>query len=242
MNQRKLVLFTLTLLVSACLYVSFTLSKKLQTVIKRILVLESNVHTIKDKEHCTPTMNITDTTNPTLQAYVRDESVSDVDYEPSTDEEEDIQEVSNALLNGVSHSLAGTNTAISAMNTQLQQLQTHLNQSEDNSETERPVQETAPVSVTAVENNAEDSDEEVEYVIEYETVSENEDAEEETNLEDDVAVDNIEQFTVAMSQKHTKNNLISILKEHDLSTYGNKDTLIKRIMTIDNFQQYLRAA
>ena len=261
MNQRKIVLFALTLLVSACMYVSFTLSKKLQAVIHRVLTLESHVNTIQDKKTSAPTMNITDSKHPTLTAYVNDESVSDVDYTPSSDDETDIQQVGNALLNGVSNSLEGTNLAISSMNSQLLELHNHIGRSKFAPATEVVSQsdDTNPTATRNVENDndltltsqevdnldADDigSDEEVEYVIEYETVSEDEDEDDRADEEDDdSAVENIEQFACAMSQKHTKNNLISILKEHDLSTYGNKDTLIKRIMTIDNFQQYLSTA
>lgn len=252
MNQRKIVLFALTLLVSACMYVSFTLSKKLQAVIRRVLTLESHVNTIEDKKNTAPTMNITDSKHPTLSAYVNDESVSDVEYTPSSDDETDIQQVSNALLHGVSNSLQGTNHAISSMNSQLLELQNHIGQT-NTARTPDAVQsgsatwtgnsaDDVMLAATQEVDNQEDedvgSDEEVEYVIEYETVSEDEADEE----EEDTAVENIEQFACAMSQKHTKNNLIGILKEHDLSTYGNKDTLIKRIMTIDNFQQYLTVA
>lgn len=248
MNQRKIVLLALTLLVSACIYVSFTLSKKLQAVIRRVLALESHVNTIQDTKNTAPTMNITDSKRPTLTAYVNDQSVSDVDYAPSSDDDTDIQQVSSALLQGVSNSLEGTNNALSSMNSQLLELQNHIGQTNgvsalhvnhsDDTTTALTGNNANNVTLdtTCVVDNENDvgSDEEVEYVIEYETASEDE--------EDDTAVENIEQFASAMSQKHTKNNLISILKEHDLSTYGNKDTLIKRIMTIDNFQQYLTVA
>lgn len=226
MNQRKIVVLALTILVSACIYVSFTLSKKLQALIHRVLTLESHVNTIQEKTNPAPTMNITDSKHPTLTAYVNDESVSDVEYTPSSDDNTDIQQVSNALLTGVSNSLEGTNQAISSMNSQLLELQNHIDQTNETPPTEQLHEEDVG------------SDEEVEYVIEYETVSED-DGDEEVEENEDVAVDNIDQFASTMSQKHTKNKLISILKEHDLSTYGNKDTLIKRIMTIDNFQQYL---
>lgn len=266
MNQRKIVLLSLTLLVSACMYVSFTLSKKLQAVIKRVLTLESNINAIQDKTNSVPTMNIMDSKTPTLTAYVNDESVSDVDYEVSSDDEADIQQVSNALLSGVSNSLEGTNHAISSMNAQLLELQNHIGQTKQTAGLSQEVSEADDdtpawirngdknVTLTTQRKNdrhitedaedAEDigSDEEVEYVIEYETASEDEDNEEVVEEDGDTAVENIEQFACAMSQKHTKNTLIGILKEHDLSTYGNKDTLIKRIMTIDNFQQYLSTA
>ena len=94
-------------------------------------------------------------------------------------------------------------------------------------------------------------DEEVEYVIEYETVSEDEDANEANENENKnnnvissttLAQDNIEQYVTNVSEQHTKIKLMAILKEHNLSTFGNKDTLIKRIMTIDNFESVLQLA
>lgn len=96
------------------------------------------------------------------------------------------------------------------------------------------------------EVEVEDEDEvedEVEYIIEYETVSEDGEDEnvEEYQKKDKMDEHDISGFVESMSQQHTKNKLIEILKQHELSTFGNKDTLIKRIMTINNFQQYLQA-
>ena len=78
------------------------------------------------------------------------------------------------------------------------------------------------------EENEENEDVEIEYVIEYETETEDEELDG-------------EELVSSISQLHTKNKLMDVLRSSGLSTSGNKDTLIKRLITIDNYQQALQA-
>lgn len=277
-NQRKLVLIALTVLVSTCLYVTYTLSKKMQALIKRVLSVESHMLLLEDS-HVAPKMKIVDSqpmTNSSTSNTFSEDNEDETYYgsdetDTESDVEGDIETISPQLLNGVSNSLHGTSMAISAINAQLATLKNITDTDDDtnvaenstavpfhsdsdiadeeydtdennavqdnqsnNDAEEDATQENSHYDTDAEEDSAE---EEIEYVIEYETVSEDE----EENTNDTSAKDNIDQYIHSVSQQHTKNRLQAILKEHDLSTFGNKDTLIKRIMTIDNFENVLQS-
>ena len=318
--QRKLLLVTLTVLVSVTMYFSYNLGKKLNTLLKRVFRLEESLLHLQDAPSKSPpmtldnkiSMNIVE--NQTLGSSIgggvidlllklqnnRDTMIYDhgnrngneqlVSEEES--EEEDIDESSededNNEVQMMSSSLNNTSANLQMMTEQLLRLRGHINQVDDlksddelcdeagkersdeeneyveengengengenedgkDEEDEEDEEENCEnFNVVAgkeeeneeEENEEEENEEEVEYIIEYETVSEDEDVEE-YQKKDKMDEHDISGFVESMSQQHTKNKLIEILKQHELSTFGNKDTLIKRIMTINNFQQYLQA-
>jgi len=71
----------------------------------------------------------------------------------------------------------------------------------------------------------------------------NSDSDNDSDLDEAVeeAVEELDEqlFVSIVSDKKTKNELIRLLKEQNLSVYGNKEVLIRRIMTLDNFQDIL---
>ena len=310
--QRKILVLTLTALISVCLYFSYTLNKKLNHVIKKIFNLESSLLTINDPSEETKEirMNITDLkTQPestlknkgeTLGRTIRcvyDENIENtVNNDISNDEDDE----SNDDLNNTDSddvdvktmlvsSISSTNNNIQTMNNQLQRLIGLKNvnntlTSQNNSESDydddddddddndsqhdeglnsiigtverlefvnEPVEnheESQQLSGKCEDDGeGEDEDDEVEYIIEYETVSDNDEEDKENETSDTITIikndddQNITEYIQSMSHNHTKVNLIDILKKHELSTFGNKNTLIKRIMTIDNFQKILHA-
>ena len=267
MNQRKLLLITLTAVVGACVFYSYTLNKKVRYLMEKVLNLENEVHTLLN---ATPNL-----IQMKIQERDGTENVVSDDNEDDLEEAEDeaIPQNETLLLNN----FANTANNVNVIQQQLQNLQQQMlsqsmidddgeeteddggeeteddggEETEDDGEEETKddsgeLEEVVEVPAGEVEvvqhgEGGSDDDSDVEYIIEYETETEDE-GEENTCNENNIEKINektVEDYIDSISQKHTKNTLIGILKSHDLSTFGNKDTLVKRIMTLDNFQKYL---
>jgi len=279
MDQRKLLILTLTALVGICLFYNYNLNKRITKIIERVLSIEVSVQNItsKNKIH----MNIVDA--PSSSKSSKPQSLTQVRKGHSTTKTVPTQNNEKTLVGGVQSvlqtSLHDTTSHLQTLNNHLMKLHNrsiyetdddeddHSEQyAEDENDDDEPADdnddepaddnddepaddnddedadeadnETITEHYNDEYGDEEDEDEEIEYIIEY---VDEEDVSEEDESEN-VSVNehhNLDHYIEQAVQKNTKNKLIDVLKNHDLSTFGNKNTLVKRIMTLDNFQQYL---
>ena len=295
MDQRKLLILTLTALVGICLFYNYNLNKRITKIIERVLSIEVSVQNItsKNKIHMNivdapsssktknqvKTLTNTDTAVTTIRS--KPQSLTQVRKGHSTTKTVPTQNNEKTLVGGVQSvlqtSLHDTTSHLQTLNNHLMKLHNRSiyetdddeddhseneQYAEDENEDDEPADDNddeptednddEPAEDTADEadnetmteqyndeyGDEEDEDEEIEYIIEY---VDEEDVSEEDESEN-VSVNehhNLDHYIEQAVQKNTKNKLIDVLKNHDLSTFGNKNTLVKRIMTLDNFQQYL---
>ena len=292
MDQRKLLILTLTALVGICLFYNYNLNKKVTKIIERVLSIEASVQNItsKNKIH----MNIVDapslsknqvkalTNTDTVVTTVRSKPQSSTQVRKGYSATKTVPTQNNekTLVGGVQSvlqtSLHDTTSHLQTLNNHLMKLHNRSiyetdDDEDDHSENEQyaedddePAEDTAedtaednddePAEDTAEDNDdepavdtvaehyddvygdEEDEDEEVEYIIEYVNEEDISEGDENESVNENL---NLDHYIEQAVQNNTKNKLIDILKTHDLSTFGNKNTLVKRIMTLDNFQQYL---
>ena len=109
---------------------------------------------------------------------------------------------------------------------------------EEGNETDNSDENENETETYAENNESDEEDEEVEEEEEVEEVEMNEEVEE-IEMDEEDEHRKSEEYVSLVSDNKTKNELIRLLKDHNLSVYGNKKVLIQRLMTLDNFETVL---